>query len=81
MPGGSGPVQSPALICFFFACRTKIHCLLNAVKIGRPGYRVTKQFDQGSQQRSLLFQVGLASLCRGLCLLRGVRVLVEIARP
>ncbi|KAG2437611.1 hypothetical protein HYH02_011250 [Chlamydomonas schloesseri] len=27
------------------------------VKIGRPGYRVTKQFDQGSQQRSLLFQI------------------------
>lgn len=27
------------------------------VKIGRPGYRVTKQFDQESRQRSLLFQV------------------------
>mmetsp|Transcript_16482 Transcript_16482/g.49360 ORF Transcript_16482/g.49360 Transcript_16482/m.49360 type:complete len:272 (-) Transcript_16482:227-1042(-) len=28
------------------------------VKIGRPGYRVTKQFDSGTaQQRSLLFQV------------------------
>lgn len=27
------------------------------VKIGRPGYRVTKQFDQKSMQRSLLFQV------------------------
>ncbi|KAG2492637.1 hypothetical protein HYH03_009053 [Edaphochlamys debaryana] len=27
------------------------------VKIGRPGYRVTKQFDAGSQQRSLLFQI------------------------
>lgn len=27
------------------------------VKIGRPGYRVTKQFDSGTaQQRSLLFQ-------------------------
>lgn len=32
------------------------------VKIGRPGYRVTKQFDTDSKQRSLLFQVG--SLCR-----------------
>ncbi|GMH39056.1 hypothetical protein BSKO_06954 [Bryopsis sp. KO-2023] len=27
------------------------------VKIGRPGYRVTKQFDPQTQQRSLLFQV------------------------
>eukprot|EP00195_Chlamydomonas_chlamydogama_P011894 CAMPEP_0202891226 /NCGR_PEP_ID=MMETSP1392-20130828/1340_1 /ASSEMBLY_ACC=CAM_ASM_000868 /TAXON_ID=225041 /ORGANISM="Chlamydomonas chlamydogama, Strain SAG 11-48b" /LENGTH=247 /DNA_ID=CAMNT_0049574915 /DNA_START=185 /DNA_END=924 /DNA_ORIENTATION=+ len=27
------------------------------VRIGRPGYRVTKQFDQTTNQRSLLFQV------------------------
>mmetsp|Transcript_18929 Transcript_18929/g.32366 ORF Transcript_18929/g.32366 Transcript_18929/m.32366 type:complete len:261 (+) Transcript_18929:134-916(+) len=27
------------------------------VKIGRPGYRVTKQFDSSTRQRSLLFQV------------------------
>mmetsp|Transcript_37156 Transcript_37156/g.104872 ORF Transcript_37156/g.104872 Transcript_37156/m.104872 type:complete len:288 (+) Transcript_37156:250-1113(+) len=27
------------------------------VKIGRPGYRVTKQFDAESKQRSLLFQI------------------------
>lgn len=27
------------------------------VKIGRPGYRVTKQFDPETNQRSLLFQV------------------------
>ena len=27
------------------------------VKIGRPGYRVTKQFDHDTRQRSLLFQV------------------------
>eukprot|EP00850_Spirogloea_muscicola_P016957 SM000141S00901 [mRNA] locus=s141:251255:253959:+ [translate_table: standard] len=27
------------------------------VKIGRPGYRVTKQFDREARQRSLLFQV------------------------
>lgn len=27
------------------------------VKIGRPGYRVTKQFDTENQQQSLLFQV------------------------
>lgn len=27
------------------------------VKIGRPGYRVTKQFDKEADQRSLLFQV------------------------
>ncbi|CAN1353534.1 Splicing factor 3A subunit 2 [Linum perenne] len=28
-----------------------------AVKIGRPGYRVTKQFDPETKQRSLLFQI------------------------
>ncbi|KAJ0969563.1 hypothetical protein J5N97_022440 [Dioscorea zingiberensis] len=27
------------------------------IKIGRPGYRVTKQFDPGTKKRSLLFQV------------------------
>jgi splicing factor 3A subunit 2 len=27
------------------------------VKIGRPGYRVTKQFEADAIQRSLLFQV------------------------
>ncbi|GAB4847976.1 Splicing factor 3A subunit 2 [Ancistrocladus abbreviatus] len=27
------------------------------VKIGRPGYRVTKQFDHDTKQRSLLFQI------------------------
>ncbi|CAN1307919.1 Splicing factor 3A subunit 2 [Linum perenne] len=28
-----------------------------SVKIGRPGYRVTKQFDPETKQRSLLFQI------------------------
>ncbi|CAL9015765.1 unnamed protein product [Prunus brigantina] len=28
-----------------------------SVKIGRPGYRVKKQFDEESKQRSLLFQI------------------------
>jgi hypothetical protein len=28
-----------------------------AVKIGRPGYRVTKQFDAEARMRSLFFQV------------------------
>ncbi|KIY95898.1 Splicing factor 3A subunit 2 [Monoraphidium neglectum] len=28
------------------------------VKIGRPGYRVTKQYDPEAHMRSLLFQVG-----------------------
>ena len=27
------------------------------VKIGRPGYKVTKQYDPETMQRSLLFQV------------------------
>lgn len=31
--------------------------MLPAVKIGRPGYRVTKQFDAVALQKSLLFQV------------------------
>jgi len=36
------------------------------VKIGRPGYRVTKQFDPGAGQRSLLFQVELPEIEAGL---------------
>lgn len=36
-----------------------VSILLPSVKIGRPGYRVTKQFDQETRQRSLLFQVCL----------------------
>ena len=36
-------------------------CSLLAVKIGRPGYRVTKQFDAETKQRSLLFQVYFSS--------------------
>lgn len=31
--------------------------LCSAVKIGRPGYKVTKQYDQNTHARSLLFQV------------------------
>nr|XP_043632457.1 splicing factor 3A subunit 2 [Erigeron canadensis] len=31
--------------------------LRKSVKIGRPGYRVTKQFDPETKQRSLLFQI------------------------
>ena len=31
------------------------------VKIGRPGYKVTKQYDPETMQRSLLFQVSVAS--------------------
>ncbi|KAH9671137.1 Matrin-type domain-containing protein [Citrus sinensis] len=30
---------------------------VNVLKIGRPGYRVTKQFDPETKQRSLLFQI------------------------
>ena len=33
------------------------------VKIGRPGYRVTKQYDAEQDQRSLLFQVGAPTHC------------------
>ena len=31
------------------------------VKIGRPGYKVTKQYDPDTMQRSLLFQVMLVT--------------------
>lgn len=36
------------------------------VKIGRPGYRVTKQFDMNTQQRSLLFQVEYPEIEEGI---------------
>jgi hypothetical protein len=35
------------------------------IKIGRPGYRVTKQFDQDAMQRALLFQVSRPGHCSG----------------
>jgi len=35
------------------------------VKIGRPGYRVTKQYDHDSRQRSLLFQVDYPEIEEG----------------
>lgn len=35
-------------------------------KIGRPGYRVTKQFDPVSQQRGLLFQIHYPDIEKGL---------------
>jgi splicing factor 3A subunit 2 len=35
------------------------------VKIGRPGYRVTKQFDHDTKQRSLLFQVDYPEIEEG----------------
>jgi hypothetical protein len=40
-----------------FVARLLLLLLLCAVKIGRPGYRVTKQYDLETRQRSLLFQV------------------------
>lgn len=36
------------------------------VKIGRPGYRVTKQFDPEVSQQSLLFQVDYPEICDGI---------------
>lgn len=53
-------VQQPSLYHSVTSHRRAV--LAAAVKIGRPGYRVTKQFDQDTQQRSLLFQV-----CGGFC--------------
>lgn len=46
------PMRVCAVCCCCCWC-----CVAAAVKIGRPGYRVTKQFDQETRQRSLLFQV------------------------
>ncbi len=37
--------------------------LKKTVKIGRPGYRVTKQYDTEQDQRSLLFQVKAPAYC------------------
>mmetsp|Transcript_34701 Transcript_34701/g.87814 ORF Transcript_34701/g.87814 Transcript_34701/m.87814 type:complete len:278 (-) Transcript_34701:479-1312(-) len=37
-----------------------------SVKIGRPGYRVTKQFDPVTRQRSLLFQVEYPEIEEGM---------------
>ncbi|XP_078435364.1 hydroxyproline-rich glycoprotein family protein [Wolffia australiana] len=37
--------------------KRKIAPMRKIVKIGRPGYRVTKQFDSDTKQRSLLFQI------------------------
>eukprot|EP00898_Chlorokybus_atmophyticus_P007504 jgi/Chlat1/7755/Chrsp66S07327 len=37
--------------------KVKVNPTRKMVKIGRPGYRVTKQYDAETQQRSLLFQV------------------------
>ena len=53
-------------------------CLL-AVKIGRPGYRVTKQFDSDTKQRSLLFQVlfDCFLLCEGLFLRNCVFLIIN----
>ena len=36
------------------------------VKIGRPGYRVTKQRDSESGQQSLLFQVDYPEIAEGM---------------
>ena len=38
------------------------------VKIGRPGYRVTRQFNPDAESRGLLFQV-CRRVCTGVCLL------------
>jgi splicing factor 3A subunit 2 len=35
-------------------------------KIGRPGYRVTKQFDPETQQRALLFQISYPEIEKGI---------------
>ena len=36
------------------------------IKIGRPGYRVTRQMDSDTKQRSLLFQVDYPEIEEGL---------------
>ncbi|KAG8460472.1 hypothetical protein KFE25_013122 [Diacronema lutheri] len=46
--------------------RTKKVHTRKTVKIGRPGYRVTKQIEPDTQQRSLLFQVEYPEIEEGL---------------
>lgn len=62
--------QLPHLSC---ATCPALFCWVQ-VRIGRPGYRVTKQFDPDSGSRGLLFQVGLCvftvSLLGGLFMLQ-----------
>lgn len=45
---------------------TQVHKKTGGVKIGRPGYRVTKQRDPKSQQKSLLFEIELPSIEKGI---------------
>jgi hypothetical protein len=53
-----GPQQPVSTCPSPVACCAAIILVLPlAVKIGRPGYRVTKQYDPDTRQRSLLFQV------------------------
>ena len=56
--------ENPALPAANFARRSKI-APRKTVKIGRPGYRVTKQFDRDTAQRSLLFQVDYPEIEEG----------------
>ncbi|KAJ1634799.1 hypothetical protein T492DRAFT_970796 [Pavlovales sp. CCMP2436] len=46
--------------------RTKKVALRKTVKIGRPGYQVTKQMEQETQQRSLLFEIEYPEIEEGL---------------
>jgi hypothetical protein len=62
-----GAQHGPSVRLKRISCLTRMHALPAspscpaAVKIGRPGYRVTKQYDPETRQRSLLFQVGEGS--------------------
>lgn len=51
----------PAFACYC-GCVPTASAVACVVRIGRPGYRVTKQFDGQTQQRSLLFQVRSCTL-------------------
>lgn len=46
--------------------RTKKVHTRKTIKIGRPGYRVTKQIEPDTQQRSLLFQIEYPEIEEGL---------------
>merc|ERR1712224_1098490 len=41
------------------------HYTKNVIKVGRPGYRVTKQFNEATNQRSILFQVNYREIEKG----------------
>jgi splicing factor 3A subunit 2 len=62
----SYPAFSPLLLAIFSGGHQRKITPLKTVKIGRPGYRVTKQRDPETAQLSLLFQIDYPEIEEGL---------------